>query len=141
MNGMIFVFGSNVKGIHGAGAARHANEIYKAKYGVGEGRTGDSYAIPTKGNPGREDRTFGIGSTLPLYMIQEHVDKFIEYAKAHPELEFQVTCIGCGLAGLDHMDIAPMFAKAPDNCSFDTKWMNFLIHPRGRMRKFWGTFD
>lgn len=110
---MIFVFGSNLVGRHGAGAARFAYENHGARYGIGVGRSGNSYAIPTKG--------IRI-ETLPLIRIEGYVDDFIEYAKEHPELEFQVTRIGCGLAGYTDNQIAPMFKDAPSNCHLPEGW-------------------
>lgn len=110
---MIFVFGSNLAGRHGAGAALYAAKNHGAKYGVGVGRTGNSYAIPTKDSSIR---------TLPLDSIQPYVTEFLEYASNHPELEFQVTKIGCGLAGYTEADIAPMFTGAPSNCHLPDGW-------------------
>lgn len=113
----VFVFGSNLAGIHGAGAARFAVENHGAKYGQGIGYQGNSYGIPTKDKAIR---------TLPLSAIAKHVDVFIAFAKEHPLLTFQVTQIGCGLAGYQARDIAPMFVEAPDNCLFDRDWGNIL---------------
>ena len=136
---MIFVFGSNRAGIHGAGAARYALTKYGAVMGVGEGPTGRSYALPTKGMIKRIN-SVKVGSTLPLVEIQEHVDQFIRYARKHPELNFQVTCIGCGLAGLKHEWVAPMFLKAPENCYFDTLWLPHLPERAGDPYRFWGSY-
>lgn len=110
---MIFVFGSNLAGRHGAGSAYHALIKYGAEYGVGIGRTGDAYAIPTK------DHNI---QTLPLKNIKVYVDGFIKYANDHPELKFQVTKIGCGLARLKEEDIKPMFKLAPENCNLPDNW-------------------
>lgn len=112
----IFVFGSNLAGIHGAGAAKHAQQEYGALYGVGQGRTGDSYAIPTKDARIR---------TLPLDTIALHVRAFIAYAERHPELRFLLTRVGCGLAGYEDRQIAPMFRDCPDNVQFPDKWEEF----------------
>lgn len=109
----IFVFGSNLAGRHGAGAAKCARNHYGAEYGVGVGRTGDSYAIPTK--------DYNI-KTLPLDRIQNFVSDFKVYALHHPELEFNVTRIGCGLAGYTDNDIAPMFKDAPSNVLLPKEW-------------------
>lgn len=103
---MIFVFGSNLAGRHGKGAALFARKNHGAIYGVGIGRQGNSYAIPTKDARLR---------TLALSDIREHVRDFIAYAWQHPELEFQLTAIGCGLAGYKPEEIAPMFAEIPSN--------------------------
>lgn len=124
---MIFVFGSNEAGIHGAGAARFAHDKKGAIYGQGLGRAGMSYAIPTK------DHRI---EPLPLWKIRDYVDAFITYARAHPNLKFQVTCVGCGLAGFTDRQIAPMFNDAPDNCYFDLMWQPHL----SGHREFWGTF-
>ena len=102
----IFVFGSNEAGIHGAGAARVANKLFGAKIGVGVGRTGQTYAIPTKDHSIR---------TLDLDSIKKYVDEFIEEAHNFPYLTFLVTQIGCGLAGHSPKDIAPMFSNVPSN--------------------------
>jgi hypothetical protein len=114
----IFVFGSNLKGIHGAGAARWAAEKYGAEFGVGEGRTGAAYAIPTKTTPYK---------TRTLTQVRFSIMEFLDYADAHPELEFMVTRIGCGLAGFADEEIAPIFEAAapPANCRFDPQWEKF----------------
>lgn len=123
---MIFVFGSNLAGIHGAGAARYAERHLGAERGVGRGRTGQCYALPTKGSRIQ---------VMPLSFIQQSVDGFINHAKAHPEDTFKVTRIGCGLAGYKDSDIAPMFKDAPNNCYFDQAWQPYL----GYGRNYWGT--
>lgn len=105
----IFVFGSNRQGRHGKGAAKYAEDHWGAVYGRGEGRQGESYAIPTKDTP---------YTTLRLEEIQAHVTTFLEYARRHPRIKFLVTEIGCGLAGYDPKHIAPLFAGAPANCVF-----------------------
>lgn len=137
---MIFVFGSNLGGIHGAGAARYAHQHRGAQMGIGVGRTGQSYAIPTKGiretRVHTSSRTSTVGDTLPMETIKHYVNMFLAYAETHPHYFFKVTCIGCGLAGLKDEDIAPMFMGAPFNCYFDTKWQKYLTSDA----KFWGTF-
>lgn len=105
---MIFVFGSNLVGVHGAGAAREAYENFEAVWGIGKGPTGRAYAIPTK------DKEL---KTLPLSVIQGHVEQFLRYAANNPRTEFFVTAIGCGLAGYEPEQIAPMFQGAPLNCT------------------------
>ena len=110
---MIFVFGSNLAGRHGRGAALFARNNHGAKYGVGEGRTGDCYAIPTKD---------GDLQTRSLADIKESVNRFVDYAKSNPELGFEVTKIGCGLAGYQESDISPLFAQAPHNCILPAGW-------------------
>lgn len=114
---MIFVFGSNLAGRHGRGAAKDAMTHFGAVYGVGIGRTGHAYAIPTKDANLRP---------LQLAEIRSHVKAFIEYAKQHPELDFYVTRVGCGLAGYSNEDIAPMFQGVPSNCLMPVKWASLL---------------
>jgi hypothetical protein len=109
----VFVFGSNLAGRHGAGAALDAVKRFGAIYGEPVGRQGNSYAIPTK------DRDL---NTLMLPEINEWVKDFLSYAREHPMEKFFVTRVGCGLAGYHDWDIAPMFYGAPDNCMFDNKW-------------------
>lgn len=113
----VFVFGSNLSGIHGAGAARAAHQHYDAEWGVAEGMTGRSYAIPTV--------TKNIAGPLSLEVIAGHVRTFIAFATAHPDTEFFVTRIGCGLAGHKDSDIAPLFASAPANCSLPDTWAQY----------------
>jgi hypothetical protein len=60
--------------------------------------------------------------TLPLERIKRAVEDFLSYAAAHPELKFQVTAIGTGLAGYSHAEISPMFARAPSNCDLPEEW-------------------
>lgn len=117
MGSSIFVFGSNLAGRHGRGAALTAKEQHGACYGVGSGPTGAAYAIPTKD---RELRT------LPINTIAHHVSNFIAYAREHPELQFEVTPIGTGLAGYKHTDIAPLFLMAPENCKMCAEWDKIL---------------
>lgn len=96
----IFVFGSNKAGRHGKGAAKTARMKFGAEYGVGIGRTGDCYAIPTK------DYSLNV---LPLSEIEIHVNEFLTYAIRNPKLKFLVTEIGCGYAGYYPSEIAPLF--------------------------------
>lgn len=99
-----FVFGSNLSGIHGGGAARLAHEKFGAIYGNGIGLQGQSYAIPTKSE--------GIKRSLTVSEIQPYVNLFIGYAMQNPDMLFLVTEIGCGLAGNSAEDIAPLFKYA-----------------------------
>lgn len=103
---MIFVFGSNLAGRHGAGAAKFAVQHHGAIYGQGWGLQGNSFAIPTK------DANI---KTLPLLYIRYYVEMFKMFAEEHPELQFQLTPIGCGLAGYTYEDIGPMFKNRPSN--------------------------
>ena len=109
----VFVFGSNLAGRHGKGAARWALRHRGAIYGQGVGRQGMSYAIPTK------DRQL---RTLPLRDIAAHVRTFLEHATAHAAVDFQLTPVGCGLAGYTRRDIEPMFAGAPSNVLWPPEW-------------------
>lgn len=101
----IFVFGSNLSGRHGKGAAKTALK-WGAVVGQGEGIAGQTYALPTKAADVR--RTLSSGA------IKHHVDKFLAYAAVHTDKIFLVTEIGCGLAGLKPEDTAPMFRDAID---------------------------
>lgn len=96
----IFVFGSNLAGSHGGGAALLAYNRFGAIWGQGVGLQGQSYGIPTM-HGGVE-------------VIKPYVDEFIEFAKQHPELKFLVTKIGCGIAGFTIEEIAPLFRDALD---------------------------
>lgn len=109
----IFVFGSNLAGRHGAGAALFAQKWRGAVPGQGIGLHGQSYAIPTK------DADL---KTLPLGDIAPYVADFLAYAAEHPDLNFQVTRVGCGLAGYKDDMIAPLFFNAPDNCYLPGVW-------------------
>lgn len=97
--GEVFVFGSNLEGLHGGGAARQAMQ-WGAEIGKGEGLQGDTYAIPTMFASARQ--------------IQPYVDDFIRFAREHPEKTFLVTEIGCGIAGFTPREIAPLFREAAD---------------------------
>ena len=94
----IFVFGSNLDGMHGGGAARVAYNKFGAIWGQGVGLQGQSYAIPTMHG--------GVN------VIKPYVDEFIDFAKSHTELKFLVTRIGCGIAGFTDEEIAPLFKEA-----------------------------
>jgi hypothetical protein len=102
----IFVFGSNLAGVHGAGAALFAVKNHGAVYSNGVGLQGNSYAIPTK--------NWNI-KTLPLDIIQKYVTEFLAFAKLHPEMRFNVTAIGTDLAGYKAWQIAPMFKGYSSN--------------------------
>ena len=117
----IFVFGSNLAGYHGGGAALVANKQHGAEWGVGEGRTGDAYALPTK------DAQI---ETLPLAAIREHVGRFINHVRANPDDIFMLTQVGCGLAGLSKDDIAPMFVGVPDNVQVPGPWHGIVFGRR-----------
>ena len=105
----IFVFGSNLSGMHGGGAALLAYRKFGAIWGQGVGLQGQSYGIPTMQG--------GVETIKP------YVDEFIAFAKAHPELLFYVTKIGCGIAGFTEEEISPLFAQAHG--------IDNIIRPRG----------
>jgi hypothetical protein len=105
----VFVFGSNLAGVHGAGAARAAELKFDAERGVGEGPTGDCYALPTK-----DTRI----QTRALSQIAVSAELFCAWAGAHPEKEFLLTAVGCGLAGYKPAQIAPLFEHCPPNVIF-----------------------
>lgn len=115
-NDWVFVFGSNQGGIHGAGAAKVAADKYGAIRGNGLGLRGNSYAIPTKD---------WYLKTLSFQEIEKHVNNFIDITKKYPDKKWFVTRIGCGLAGLENENIAPLFKDA-QNCSFAKEWEEFL---------------
>ena len=96
--GEIFVFGSNLAGMHGGGAAYAAYRKFGAIWGQGVGLQGQSYAIPTMQG--------GVETIKP------YVDEFIAFAREHTELTFLVTRIGCGIAGFRDEQIAPLFEDA-----------------------------
>lgn len=96
----VFVFGSNLQGMHGGGAAYAAMLHFGAVWGQGVGMQGQSYAIPTMQG--------GVETIKP------YVDEFIAFAQSHPELTFYVTRIGCGIAGFQDAEIAPLFKEAEE---------------------------
>ena len=112
-----FVFGSNLAGRHGAGAALYARKHHGAVIGKGIGICGNSYAIPTK------DANI---VTLPISEIRKYVNQFIEFAERNEEMTFMVTRIGCGLAGYTDIQIAPLFKEAPENCVLPNEWEQYI---------------
>jgi hypothetical protein len=114
----VFVFGSNLQGIHGAGAAKVARAKYGAKIGVGFGISGKSYAIPTKETP---------YITMQLEAIHSYVVLFGFDAELNPNYNFYITQLGCGLAGYNPAQIAPMFKHIDyDNCYYSEEWREYL---------------
>lgn len=113
---MIFVFGSNLAGIHGAGAARYAVEHHGAEMGVGEGLTGNSYALPTKDERIR---------TRTGAEVRDSIHKFCDFARENPEMTFAVTPVGTGLAGFDTEFILQCFKSGdlPSNCYMTSTWV------------------
>lgn len=115
----IFVVGTNLRGRHGAGAARMAAQYYGLKEGRSEGLCGQSYAIPTRDHQIK---------TLPVETIAQTVHRFLVFARGKPNLKFIVTPVGTGHAGLEHNVIAPMFAALPENCAVSELWLPFIPH-------------
>lgn len=113
----IFVFGSNLAGRHGAGSAKHAMLHHGARYGVGVGFCGTSYAIPTKDSALR---------VLPLDTIAIYVNEFLTFARNNPFMIFHVVKVGCGLAGYTDAQVAPLFQGLPNNCKVHQDWLQYL---------------
>lgn len=109
--GQVFVFGSNVKGLHAGGAARTAHEKFGAIWGQGEGLQGDSYAIPTMGT---------------LFELEQAVARFLSFAERTPERVFLLTPIGTGIAGWPTPQIARLFTDAPENVLLPQVFMEVL---------------
>jgi hypothetical protein len=116
MKDAIFVFGSNLAGRHGKGAALWAKQHKGAKQGKGFGLSGASYAIPTK------DEKL---NTLPLDKIDNYIGAFCEFARMHPLQDFELTPVGTGLAGIPKKDIALLFKKhgLPTNVYLTSTWI------------------
>ena len=123
---MIFVAGTNLDGIHGAGSAKYARDHEGLRIGVGRGLDGNSYALPTVGHA---------FARMTLVQVAVEVGRFIEVARQLPHSRFKVTRVGCNLAGFTDDQIAPLFADAPGNCWFDEVWREYLP-----TKNFWGTF-
>lgn len=119
----IFVFGSNRAGRHGKGAAKWAQQYYGARPKIWDGLCGNSYGIPTKSAD---------LETLPLEDIAESAKKFLAFAKRYPDEQFNVTAIGCGLAGYTHDEILPLFYPVSENVSLPGLWVE-RIHPIRRI--------
>jgi len=109
----IFVFGSNLAGRHGKGAALYAKQNCGAIYGQGYGLQGLSFAIPTK------DTSL---KPLSLNKIEHYINLFIKFAKENQQYTFNLTRIGCGLAGYTDNQIAPMFKNTPPNIIKPKNW-------------------
>ena len=122
----IFVFGSNLAGIHGAGAARAALEHYGAIFGQGKGLVGRSYAIATK------DEKI---ETLPMKAVVAEIANFKAFAILNPDKKFFMTRVGCGLAGFTDEEIAPLFIGSPENVNFPANWGPWLGNGR-RVEKY-----
>lgn len=116
-NDYYWVFGSNLAGIHGKGAALVAKDLFNAEIGVGVGITGKCYAIPTKDNEIK---------TLPLDVIKGYVNSFKQFANSNPDKKFWITGVGTGLAGYTKDQIAPLFKGCGRNCSFPKDWQKYI---------------
>lgn len=116
MRRTIFVFGSNLAGRHGAGAAQFAVRTHGAIYGQGIGLQGNAYGLPTKGH---------YIETLLLEEIESHIKTFLEFAKTRIDLDFHLTPVGCGLAGYTRSDILPILEKygVPRNVYLTSTWV------------------
>jgi hypothetical protein len=114
---IVFVFGSNLAGRHGKGAALYAKQFYGAIYGQGIGRQGNSYAIPTKDSNLK---------TLSLDVINHHISDFIAYAKYNSKDTFMLTPIGTGLAGYSREQIYSLLKQfdVPSNVLLTKEWLN-----------------
>lgn len=119
----VFVFGSNLAGRHGKGAALWARLNRGAIYGQGVGPQGSSYAIPTKDERLRP---------LPLETIRYHVNTFILHASEHQDTTFQLTAVGCGLAGYRPEEIGPMFSAVPPNVIMPPEFLRAKAQEAGR---------
>ncbi len=116
---MIFVFGSNREGRHGAGAALYAVRFCGAVYGQAEGRQGNSYAIVTKEL--RKNQP-----TVTLKEIEDGVSRFLRYAKENNTESFLLTPIGCGLAGLKPSEIGPLFSEKLPNIQYPDLFIPYI---------------
>jgi hypothetical protein len=112
----IFVFGSNLAGKHNGGGAKIAFEKFGAIYGQGVASQGQSYAIPTLG--------FNF-EKIPLAEIRTYIDLFFNYAYNHPQYEFLVTKIGCGIAGYRISEIAPLFLNPFKNIILPEEFVKY----------------
>ena len=113
---MIFVFGSNLAGIHGAGAAKFALQHHGAIWGQGEGLQGNSYALPTK------DKNI---KSLTLDQITLYIERFLSFARSNRDKTFLLTPIGTGLAGFSRQEIAQILydSEVPINVVLSREWI------------------
>ena len=108
--GQIIVIGSNIRGEHLAGAARFAHENFGLRWGVGEGLSGQTYALPTMEGPAA---------------LRIAVFRFLTYAELSRDLTFLLTKVGCGIAGYREEDVAALFTFAPVNVLRPKGWPSF----------------
>lgn len=118
-----FVFGSNLNGYHGAGAAYTAHKLFDAEMGVGEGITGKCYAFPTK------DKNM---NPVSIADFSSSVKKLKEVINANPNKHFLITRVGCGLAGFRDYEVAPLFKEFLElpNVSLPSEFLNILINEK-----------
>lgn len=109
----VFVFGSNLAGIHAGGAARQAHDSFGAEYRVGEGLTGQCYAFPTL------DQDFKQMSPVQLALGRE---VFYRCAISHPDLTFLMTAVGTGIAGYSEETMKKLFKNVPSNVVLPEEW-------------------
>lgn len=109
----VFVFGSNLAGIHGKGAALFASRHFEAKRGIGEGLTGFSYALPTK-----DERLL----VLPIEEIAVSAERFLRFAESNKQYRFQLTPVGTGLAGYSDDAMSGLFVEFPGNVGIPGRW-------------------
>jgi hypothetical protein len=124
----IFVFGSNPRGIHGAGSAKVAREYFGAIYGVGEGLQGQAYALPTTDLDITSRRRNGL---MPPDEIVSHIKKMYQCAEEHPDKKFKVAYRNapnevtlCGYSGEDLQKMFKAAGPIPDNVYFSEEWAN-----------------
>lgn len=117
----VFVFGSNLQGYHGLGAAKTALDKFGAQMGVSEGMSGQCYLIPTK--------EYDYSRRRSVNDIEVSVNRFLDFAFATPNLDFLVTPIGCGYAGYRPKIIAPLFTRAleMENVYLPVEFVRVLI--------------
>lgn len=125
----VFVFGSNLSGVHGAGAAKFALQKRGAVLGVGVGLQGCSYALPTKG-------LAPALPVLPLGQVIQHASDFKKFASENPSYVFQLTAVGCGLAGYKNEEIAPLFMGCSQNVLMPPEWRG-LVPDRNLEEHYW----
>lgn len=111
----IFVFGSNLLGVHGAGAAAYARKELGAQWGVGEGLTGRTYALPTCYQP---------GEPITLQELAVYMNNFFEFAEGRQDLQFFLSKVGCGIAGFDEAEVAWIVNElgVPENVDIPPDW-------------------
>lgn len=120
--GFVLVFSSNLTGIHGAGSALVARRYFKAQLGIGEGRTGKCYALPTKRTPYER---------MTIEELQGAVERFLSYARANQQENYLLVEVGCKLAGFTVAQVAPMFrpSLAMSNVFMPASFLRYLTQP------------